>query len=172
LYFKGFIEIRQVLPLPLTGITILSAIDKISSSLDSISSTLVENKAKIAEELFQAGNGGYGRQNKYEVCNKLILFSFRRNSFPALARFRDIVLLGLLAIVGQKYFTSGETAAAAVGRHQILFLALIMICAMLTIVINYTLMVESSFLEQDAKRNTSNHVFSLMKDICTNLFRK
>merc|ERR1712161_63156 len=66
--FQGIVDLKHVLPLPIVGMLFLSSIDSISSALDIMTTTLVENHTEIKMRLLSSG-GAAAAATKYEVGN-------------------------------------------------------------------------------------------------------
>lgn len=143
LYFRGIVKLRHALPLPIVGMLFSSSIDSIASSLDIITTTLVENQMEIKTRLSSSAS------NKYQVGNELFIYAIHETSMPYLNLLCDVLILGMLGLLGRYFSIVGSSCATENVRCQMLSIFLITLCTLATILLNYTLLMESSFFSDE-----------------------
>lgn len=141
LYFRGIVKLRHALPLPIVGMLFSSSIDSIASSLDIITTTLVENQMEIKTRLSSSTS------NKYQVGNELFIYAIHETSVPYLNLLCDVLILGMLGLLGRYFSIVGSSTENV--RCQMLSIFLITLCTLATILLNYTLLMESSFFSDE-----------------------
>ena len=143
LYFRGIVKLRHALPLPIVGMLFSSSIDSIASSLNIITTTLVENQMEIKTRLSSSAS------NKYQVGNELFIYAIHETSMPYLNLLCDVLILGMLGLLGRYFSIVGSSCATENVRCQMLSIFLITLCTLATILLNYTLLMESSFFSDE-----------------------
>jgi len=140
--FQGIVDLKHVLPLPIVGMLFLSSIDSISSALDIMTTTLVENHTEIKMRLLSSGAAAAA--TKYEVGNELFLYAIQETSMPSLQLILHILILGLLGrMMGTRrhYFLCVPKSVDIISS-QMRTVLLITLCTVSTILLNYVLLME------------------------------
>merc|ERR1712238_197127 len=158
--FQGIMDLKHVLPLPIVGMLFLSSIDSISSSLDIMTTTLVENHAEIKMRVLNSVTGGSSADTKYEVGNELFLYAIQETSMPSLQLILHILILGLLGrMMGTRrhYFLCVPKSVDIISS-QMRTVLLIALCTVSTILLNYVLLMEQPL---SIFSTTNSNIFSL-----------
>ena len=159
--FQGILgELRHVLPLPIVGMLVVSSIDSISSSLDIITTSLVENH--VDELVPRFGNNA----TNYEAGNELFIHAIQESSMMPLNMIRDILIMGMLGMIGGRFFCGSKPIGTDVGcQMKIIFL--IAVCTLSTILLNYVVMMELVLYSEQqvlcTDRFAENHARSLIE---------
>jgi hypothetical protein len=161
LIFQGILgELRHVLPLPIVGMLVVSSIDSISSSLDIITTSLVENH--VDELVPRFGNN----ITNYEAGNELFIHAIQESSMMPLNMIRDLLTMGMLGMIGGRFLSGSKPIGTDVGC-QMKIILLIAVCTLSTILLNYVVMMELVlFSEQQVlctDQFTKNHAKSLIE---------
>jgi ABC-type iron transport system FetAB permease component len=151
--FQGILgELRHVLPLPIVGMLVVSSIDSISSSLDIITKSFVENQ--VDELVPRFGNN----TTNYEVGNELFIRAIQESSMMPLNMIRDILIMSMLGMIGGRFLGGSKPIGTDVGC-QMKIILLIAVCTLSTILLNYVVMMELV-------------LFSEQQVLCTDQFTK
>jgi len=140
LLFQGIVDSKHVLPLPIVGMLFLSSIDSISSSLNIITTTLVENQT---ENEMRLSSGG---ATVYEVGNELFISAIQETSMPSLQIMLHILILGMLGMMmGSRHYFLCVPKSVDTVASQMRTVLLIALCTLSTIFLNYVLLMEPMF---------------------------
>lgn len=161
LFLKGMLgELRHVLPLPIVGMLVVSSIDSISSSLDIITTSLVENQ--VDELVPPFGNN----TTHYEFGNELFIHAIQESAMMPLNMIRDILIMAILGMIGGCFLGGSKPIGTDIGC-QMKIIILMAVCTLSTILLNYVAMMELVlFSEQQVlctARFTKNHARSMIE---------
>merc|ERR1712166_326217 len=161
LIFQGILgELRHVLPLPIVGMLVVSSIDSSSSSLDIITTSLVENH--VDELVPRFGNNA----TNYEAGNELFIHAIQESSMMPLNMIRDILIMGMFGMIGGRFFCGSKPVGTDVGC-QMKTISLIAVCTLSTILLNYVVMMELVLYSEQqvlcTDRFAKNHARSLIE---------
>ena len=157
--FRGIVDLKHVLPLPIVGMLFLSSIDSISSALDIMTTTLVENHTEIKMRLLSSGTGSAAAATKYEVGNELFLYAIQETSMPSFQLILHILILGLLGrMMGTRrhYFLCVPQSVDII-TSQMRTVLLIAFSTLFIILLNYVLLMEQPL---SICSTTNSNIFS------------